>query len=299
MSCRILYFSILLLLVTGTNSFANDQTGEAKASSQNAMKKVEDGDPILNQNMMQHTMMAQMYEAQMNFPMAAQERMKAQMLQQQIQTNNNSRDRNEDRRDNAIFTSDKAQSQTVAPIQGGAVAFTAPNALGSFFAAPAERKPSAQEQISNEFLTFDEATPKTAVPEQNVTVTEEKPVNVSTSFTNDTVSPQREAELVADLKSVEDQYSGQNESVLIAESNQSEPELVSPVREIPPPAALVVEKKSKQKEEDEFWKDPKKAKAKKRVGKRAVASTKKTTKSPNRSQTGSAHRSSPPDHKPH
>lgn len=298
MGCRILHFSLLFLLVTAPASLAEDQTGEAKASSQNAMKKVEDGDPILNQNMMQHMMMAQMYEAQMNFPMAAQERMKAQMLQQQIETNNNSRDRNQDRRDNAIFTSDKAQSQTVGPIQGGFVASGAPNALGSFFSTPPEPKPSAQEQISSEFLTFDEATPKTAVPETTVNVetavgTEKSTASTSTQITADAVSPERQAELVADLEGVESQ--------LFNATELAEADIVSPVRDISAPPILVVEKrdKTKEKADDEFWKDPKKSKVKKQTGKRAIASKKKATKSPNRLQTGTAHHSSPPDRKPH
>lgn len=273
-----------------------ESTGEAKVSSQNAMKKVEDGDPILHQNMMQHMMMAQMYEAQMNFPMAAQERMKAQMLQQQIDTNNNSRDRNKDRRDNAIYTSDQAQSQSVAPIQGGYQG-TGSQALGSFFAPVPEQKPSSQEQVSSEFLTFDENTPKNLSPvDENTEIKAEAAPELNTTVTADAVSPQRGAELAADLKGVEDQVLADASPV----TSEAPTENVSPVRTVQPPPVLKVEKKKPGKSDDEFWKDPKKAQAKKRVGKRALASLKKSVKaSPNRSQNDSAHRSLPPARKPH
>jgi hypothetical protein len=103
-------FTIFVTCSFAATSLA-EYSGEAKISSRESMKKVEDGNPILEQNRQRHLTQAALYQAQMNFPKAADEMAKAQMLQQQIDQNNQSREKNSNRKDTAVEASDAAQSQ--------------------------------------------------------------------------------------------------------------------------------------------------------------------------------------------
>lgn len=285
---------ITLLFILVAPSWADEKSGEAKKSSENAMQKADDGKPVLTGNMLQHMMKAQMYQAQQNMPAAMQEQMKAQMLQQQLQKNNDSRDKNEERRDTAVFTSDAAQKQMQGSIMGGGLFKSErpkSESSGRTFLDPAPKSTtetsapaaSAQEQINTELIVFDEGVNKAAeapstaetpaealqalAPTSNNAPIAEKPIEVSKEIV---------AELTKELGHTEAQFTAVAAAAWVGSEGGKGASLMDAG---PPPLVVkkVASKKNKKDDKDEFWKTPAKKKTAKknsRRAKRALASQK-------------------------
>ncbi len=267
----------LVLSCLNAHAESGNNTGEAKISSQDAVQKVDNGNPVLQQNMMQHTMQAQMYEAQKNFGMASQEQMKAQMLQQQIDQNDQSRQKNDDREHKSVFSAAPPGKELKAdPFATAPTTSAAGRPL-----APASNATVAQDpngSLNKEVLVLDDS------------VAKQPPADASTPGTLTTApdasgptitAPSNQADLssmVLDLKSVEADY----------EASQNAPTStsisVAPISEEPRIEVIVPEKDlakliaKKEKEKEDFWKT-KKPKAKQgNKSKRAIAKVKASKK---------------------
>ena len=261
------FISLLIFLVSPVVSLAQDQRGEAKKSSEESMKKVDDGKPILTNNMMNHMMQAQMYRAQKNYAKAAEEDMKAQLLREQLRENQESRDKNEKRRDIATYSSDAAQSQLKGAVQSSAMngnytyapqAIEASPTLSGLFgpvgptpsdaARSLERSPTglptaAEEEINSELIIFDE----TVAGAANKPTGEAMPEPVSAVNTaaevaeaNDGVSADSIAAFQGELSRAENQMVALNAADVASQM---------PVRVDSPS-----KKKKSGEDDEEFWK---------------------------------------------
>lgn len=288
--------------------FANDEndpmSGEAKASSRNSMKEVEKGNPILQQHMMEHLQKAAMYQAQLNFPMAAQEMQKANMLKQQMDQNDNSHQKNSDRLDTAVYTSDASQSQLLAP--SAPIAITGGRGTAPASSAPAESLGKANTQS----LTWSDSTKAIAaessggslLPPQTTTATSGELVDLSGGETTASDGPPATGAL-QDLALIEASLMGvpvpsqapnitpaSNEpSVAAAPTPEWEPGTVPTPPGVEPAASLPIVmqnkkdaqfKKKSDRDKAEFWKKKKvkkqaKGKGRPKAKPRMVASKKK------------------------
>jgi len=278
----------LVLACISARAENDPNTGEAKRSSQNAVKKVDDGNPILQQNMMQHTMQAQMYQAQQNYAMAAEEQMKAQMLQQQIDQNDQSKQKNDDRKDHAVFSAAPAQTELKAdPLAASPQVSAGGRAFATTTGATFGVSPDPNGSINKEVLVLDDSIAKQPPPSGDTSsaglASSASVAGAPVAASTPVWSQAPVSTMAQDLKSIESDLAASSNTV-----NNTPIATTVPPQDSTPTTEVMAStedlaklKAAQEKEKSDFWKKNKTKEDQTKHAakpKRATASTKKPKK---------------------